>query len=238
MPNLLTNLVLEELSLVDVPANPHAMAPLFKRHSKKEVDNMTDKTNEAEMVAKADMDELQKSFDNMKKENESLRKSFLDEGYKITAEGVQKAAPVEYLEVEGEKINKADVPAPILKRLEEAEVEKAENAIVKRCAEVLPNVAEKNARVLLKAYDGLSDDEAQEFEEFMRAMDALFDGMTDEVGKSSAKEDLMDPSEKLDALSKAYAEEHKMTKAQAYAAVVKTDEGKALVKETYKAKKD
>jgi hypothetical protein len=176
---------------------------------------------------------LEEEVAKLKADNEALRKSFLDEGYKITAEGVEKKAPEEFIEIEGEQINKADIPAPILKRLEEAEIEKAEAAISKRCKEVLPNLEEANARALLKAHDEMAEEEAKKFAEFMQALDNLFDEMTEEVGKSAAEGDMEDPNEKLNTLAKAYASEHDTTFAKAYALVVKTDEGKALIKKAY-----
>jgi len=238
MPSLLKNLELEELSLVDKPANPLAMAPLFKRDNSNG-DTMTKdiKKTEAAPVEEIDtteVDTLKAEIETLKTANEGLRKSLLDEGYKITTEGVVKAAPIEYLEIDGEKINKAEVPAPILKRLEEAEAAEVNAAIVKRCSETLPNVSETNARVLLKAYDGLTEDEAKEFEAFMMAMDNLFKGLTEEVGKSAAQGDMEDPNDKLNALAKAHAAENEITFAKAYAVVVKTDAGKALTKAIYK----
>lgn len=189
---------------------------------------------EAEATARlAEVETLKADVDKLKADNEALRKGLLDEGYKITAEGIEKKAPEEFIEIEGEQINKADIPAPILKRLEEAEIEKAENAIQKRCKETLPNIAEENARILLKAHDGLAEEEAKKFAEFMQALDNLFDEMTEEVGKSAAQGDMEDPNEKLNALAKKYEAEHNTTFAKAYAAIVKTDEGKALVKKAY-----
>ena len=241
MPSLLKNLELEELSLVDKPANPLAMAPLFKRDNSNG-ENMTKeikKTEEAKEVESVEIDTtevdtLKSEIETLKAANEALRKSLLDEGYKITTEGVTKAAPVEYLEIEGEKINKADIPATILKRLEEADVEKAENLITKRCQETLPNVAEANARILLKALDGLDEDAAKGFKEFLKSTDSLIEGLTEEVGKSDAQGDMQDPNDQLNALAKAHAAEHEISFAKAYAAVVKTDAGKALTKAIYK----
>lgn len=265
MPTLLKNLELEELSLVDKPANPLAMAPLYKRDNSEE-EPMTEHVEKMSEEQQAEMDKmsedmkkkmkmymdkgmgydkakamcnedmkksLEEELDKLKAENEALRKSLLDEGYKITAEGVEKKAPEEFIEVEGEQINKADIPAPILKRLEEAEIEKAEAAISKRCQEQMPNISEDHARVLLKAHDDLAEEEAKKFAEFMQALDNLFDEMTDEVGKSAAEGDMEDPNDKLNALAKAYASEHDTTFAKAYAAVVKTDAGKALIKKAY-----
>lgn len=260
MPTMLENLTLEEVSLVDKSANQHAQITLFKRDTS-QGEPMTEETEKMapEMDAKikaymkakncdrktamealmkfdeteAEVETLKADVDKLKADNEALRKSLIEEGYKITAEGVEKKAPEEFIEVEGEQINKADIPAPILKRLEEAEIEKAEAAISKRCKETLPNLDEANARALLKAHDEMAEEEAKKFAEFMQALDNLFDDMTEEVGKSAAQGDMEDPNEKLNALAKAYEAEHNTTFAKAYAAIVKTDEGKALIKKAY-----
>jgi len=234
---MLENLTLDEVSLVDRAANQLAEITLFKRDNSQEEPMTKDvkKTEETPVeIDTTEVDTLKAEIETLKAANEGLRKSFLDEGYKITAEGVTKAAKPEYITVEGEDINKADVPAPILKRLEEAEAAEVNAAIAKRCSETLPNVAEANARILLKAHEGLTEDEAKEFEAFMLAMDSLFKGMTEEVGKSAAQGDMEDPNDKLNALAKAHAAENETTFAKAYAAVVKTDAGKALTKAIYK----
>lgn len=259
MPTELKKLTLTELSLVDRPANPLAMAPIFKADTSKG-DNMEDKdkmedkikaymkdkscSREEAMKAlgmkksdedfEAEVEALKADLDKVKAENEALRKSLLDEGYKITAEGVEKKAPEEFIEVEGEQINKADIPAVILKRLEEAEIEKAEAAISKRCKEQMPNISEEHARVLLKAHDDLGEEEAKKFAEFMQALDNLFDEMTEEVGKSAAQGDMTDPAEQI----KKYAKEHNLTEAQAYAELAKTAEGRALINKFYAEKKE
>jgi hypothetical protein len=231
MPSLLKNLELEELSLVDKPANPLAMAPLFKRDNSNG-DTMTKdikKTEETPVeIDTTEVDTLKAQIETLKAANEGLRKSFLDEGYKITAEGVTKAAEPDYITVDGEQINKADVPAPILKRMETAEAELKAQEITKKAKETLPNFKEDVAVKLMK-FD-LDDDIMQ----ILLAADKLFEGMTDEVGKQDAQADMTDPQEKMDALVKEYSEEHNVTKAQAYAKLSKTDIGKALVKDIYK----
>jgi hypothetical protein len=231
MPSLLKNLELEELSLVDKPANPLAMAPLFKRDNSNGETMTKDikKTGETPVeIDTTEVDTLKAQIETLKAANEGLRKSFLDEGYKITAEGVTKAAEPDYITVDGEMINKADVPAPILKRMETAEAELKAQEITKKAKETLPNFKEDVAVKLMK-FD-LDEDIMQ----ILLAADKLFEGMTDEVGKQDAQADMTDPQEKMDALVKEYSEEHNVTKAQAYAELSKTDIGKALVKDIYK----
>ena len=262
MPTELTALKLTELSLVDKPANPLAMAPIFKadtnggdtmtdEQTKKVAAYMKEKgcTKEEAMKAlkfgdteksdqtdelKTEIETFKTEIETLKADNERLRKGLIDAGFVIKADAIEKKAPVDYITVDGEQFNKADLPASVVKSLQEADAIKVEAEVKKRCDEVLPHVAKNNAKVLLKAHDSLEGEEAKSFEEFMRSLDALFDDLTEEVGKSAAQGEMTDPSEKLNALAKAYSAEHGTTFAKAYAEVVKTDDGKALTKAIYK----
>lgn len=245
MPNILKELKLTELSLVDRPANPEALAPVFKACSQKgdeqmeDTFKMSDKMRERmkyymeekgmseEAARKACMSEMEKAWD-LITENERLRKGLIDNGYVIKAESIEKKAPEEFIDIDGEQINKADVPAPILKKLEEAEVAKAEAILEKRAQEELPHFDKEVAKELLK-FD--LDDKVLEA---LKAADAAFDHVMSEAGEASVNSDMEDPSDKLDQMVKAYKEEKKTTYEKAYSEVIKTAEGKALVKELYK----
>lgn len=205
---------------MDRPANPLAMAPLYKRHTPNG-DEMT-KLPEDEMVAKADLDTA-------KDENEVLRKALIDNDFIITVEGVSKKAPVEQIEVEGEMINKSDIPAPVLKALEAAKVEKAEVALAKKAEELLPNVSKEHAVKLVKSF---ADDE--DLMEFLSAVDAMFAGTMEELGKADVDGEMSDPQKKLDKMVEAVKADKSVTKEQAYAEVSKTAEGIALINKLYK----
>ena len=130
MPNLLKNLHLEELSLVDRPANAQAMVSLFKRdNSKEEITKMTEEMEakvsaymkeygcgrpqamkaldmymeKAEEVA-TDVEAPEVDVETLKAENETLRKGLIDNGYVITAEAIEKKAEVEMMDIEGEMV--------------------------------------------------------------------------------------------------------------------------------------
>lgn len=291
MPNLLKNLQLEELSLVDRPANAQAMVSLFKRdNSEEEVSKMTneemeakvkaymekeqcgraeamkalgyddmEKSEEVEAVATEEAPEVEKAeeaeaveaevekaeeevveeqrefdfekFDRLMVENQLLRKSLIENGYVIYADKVEKKSEVEMLEVEGEMVAKSDIPAPVLKALEAAALEKADVALTKRAEETLPHFDLGVAKELLK-FD-LGDDVMAA----LKAADKLFEGTMTEFGKSDVDGEFTSANDKMDALTKTYMEEHGMKKSQyaiAYAAVAKTDEGKALISKSYK----
>jgi hypothetical protein len=244
MATLLENLQLEEVSLVDTPANQEAAVMLFKRDTSKEdneqmdhvikmSDDMKaklkpylDKGMSPEEAMKAYEEDMKKEKETMKAENERLRKALIENEFVIKADSIEKKAPVEYIEVEGEQIVKADIPAPILKRLEEAEAEKAQAAIEKK-AEEFSNLNKDVAVKLVKA-DLLEDEELLAF---LRAVDAMFEKAMDETGESKTDAEMVSAEEKLNKMAKDRASEKSVSFAKAYAEVLDTPEGKTLYKE-------
>lgn len=267
MATELLELQLEELSLVDRPANAEAMVTLFKRDDtpEKDIVKMTDEQNakiKAYMekyscskpeamkalgydMEKSDTDpsaELNSQIETLKadvekltQENERLRKGLIEEGYIIKAEAIEKKSPEEFVEYEGEKINKAEIPAPILKALEAAEIEKADMALTKRAEETLPHFSVSAAKGLLLALD--KADNKEELEVALKAADAALSDKMEEVGKSDVDGNFASANDKLEHMVKAYMDENSLTKkdyVKAYAAVAKTPEGESLLKQFYK----
>ena len=277
MPNLLKNLHLEELSLVDRPANAQAMVSLFKRdNSEEEITKMTDEmeakvkaymeekscgkpeamkalgydmekaaeevTEEvaAEEVDKAEeataeeieLDTLKADVEALKADNERLRKGLIENGYTISAEAIEKKAEVEMMDIEGEMVAKSDIPAPVLKALEAAAVEKADIELTKRAGEALPHFDIAVAKSLVAKFA-----EEEIIMEALKAADAAFDAAMQEFGKSDVDGEFATSADKLDALVKSYMDENQLKKsefAKAYAAVAKTDEGRTLINKSYK----
>lgn len=228
MANELKLLKLTELSLVDRPANPLAMAPIFKRDESQE-ERMTENTEKLAELEQ-EIETLKADVEATKAENERLRKGLIENDFVIKADTIEKKAPVEYIEVDGEQIVKSDIPAVILKRLEEAEVEKAEAALTKRASEELPNFDVDVAKALVsKGFD-------EEVMQALKAADKFFEEMMTEKGQASV-DDLSDPNEKLDAMTKAYADEHGVPYFKAQAEVLKTEAGKTAYKEIQKKDK-
>jgi hypothetical protein len=275
LPNLLKNLHLEELSLVDRPANAQAMVSLFKRdNSEEEITKMTEemeakvkaymgdkgcgreeamkaldmdmeKAEEAseEAAEKAepefDVEALKADFDRLTAENETLRKGLIEAGYVIKADAIEKKAEVEMMEVEGEMVVKSDIPAPVLKALEAAdvakrehEIEKADIELTKRAGDTLPHFATDVAKSLVAKF---YEDEATM--EALKAADAAFEAAMQEFGKSDVDGEFATSADKLDALVKSYMDDNQLKKSdyhKAYAAVAKTEEGKTLINKSYK----
>lgn len=267
MPNLLKNLHLEELSLVDRPANAQAMVSLFKRDNSFEGINkmneemetkvaayMKDKgcgradamkalgydMEKAEEVAeevaeKSEAEEvnpLEAEIETLKAENETLRKGLIDNGYVITADAIEKKAEVEMMDIEGEMVVKSDIPAPVLKALEAAALEKADVALTKSAEEALPNFDLAVAKSLVEKFA-----EEEKIMEALKACDASIGASMEEFGKSDVDGEFASSSDKLDSLVKSYMDDNQLKKseyAKAYAVVAKTDEGKSLINKTYK----
>ena len=267
MPNLLKNLHLEELSLVDRPANAQAMVSLFKRDNSFEGINkmneemetkvanyMKDKgcgradamkalgydmekaeevTEEVDVAEKAEeVNPLEAEVEALKADNETLRKSLIDNGYVITADAIEKKAEVEMMDIEGEMVVKSDIPAPVLKALEAAALEKADIALTKSAEEALPNFDLAVAKSLVEKFA-----EEEKIMEALKACDASIGASMEEFGKSDVDGEFASSSDKLDSLVKSYMDDNQLKKseyAKAYAVVAKTDEGKSLINKTYK----
>lgn len=269
MANLLKQLELDELSLVDRPANAQAMVSLFKRDNSDgeemtettekmgydeeklkaymsekgctreeamkamDMEEPTEKQEEVEEAAKAEeINEAEEQIKSLKADNERLRKTLIENGYVIKAESIEKKAEPEYLEYEGEQVNKADIPAVILKALEAAEIAKADAELTKSATDALPHFDVDVAKALVAKH---ADDEA--VMNVLKAADAMYAGKMEEVGKSDADGEFTSAADALDAMVKSHMDENQMKKseyAKAYAAVAKTDEGKALINKSYK----
>jgi len=256
LPNLLKNLHLEELSLVDRPANAQAMVSLFKRDNSFEGINKMNEEMETKVAAymkdkgcgradamkalgydmekaeevteevaeKSEAEEvnpLEAEIETLKAENETLRKGLIDNGYVITAEAIEKKAEVEMMDIEGEMVVKSDIPAPVLKALEAAALEKADVALTKSAEEALVEKCAEEEKIM----------------EALKACDASIGASMEEFGKSDVDGEFASSSDKLDSLVKSYMDDNQLKKseyAKAYAVVAKTDEGKSLINKTYK----
>lgn len=204
------------------------------------MDDMDDEEDMMEDEMEGEKKSARKSWKAEAQAFEEVNKMLLEEieTYKakineLEAEAVEKAKPQEeMIEVEGEMIAKSAVPAPILKKLEDMQKAAEVEAFRKRADEVLPNfkgTADERGKLL----KSIGEDES--LLALLRAADAAFAGIYEEVGKTDAANDLKTPTEKLNDLVKAYQEEKKEKDFhKAYAAVIKTAPGRALVLETYK----
>jgi hypothetical protein len=232
----------EKLDAVDETSVSDETEKGYKEEMKSDkMDDMED--DEEEMMDDDMMGEkkpTRKSWKNEALELEEVNKMLLEEIETLKGKVadlevavVEKAKPAEeMIEVEGEQIAKSAIPAPILKKLEDVQKALEVEALRKRADEVLPNfkgTADERGKLL----KSIGQDE--ELLALLRSADAAFAGIYQEVGKTDAANDLKTPTEKLNDMVKAYQEEKKEKDFhKAYAAVIKTAQGRTLVLETYK----
>ena len=257
--NLLKQLELDELSLVDRPANAQAKVALFKRDTEEsdmtnEVEKMSDDLkaklkpymdkgmNEEEAMKAYEMDMkksdeepvdlsldvLEAEVETLKAQNEDLRKALIENGFVIKADAIEKKEEVEIIEVEGEMVVKSDIPAPVLKALEAAAVEKRQVELRKAAEAELPHFDVEVAMQLLDVIKG-----EEKVLEALKGADAAFAAAMDEVGEKAVDADMLDPQSKLDKMVEEHAATHGVNKYAAFDAVAKTAEGKALIAKTY-----
>jgi hypothetical protein len=231
----------EKLDAVDETSVSDETEKGYKEEMKS--DKMDDMEDDEEDMMEDEMEgkkPTRKSWKNEALELEEVNKMLLEEIETLKGKVadlevavVEKAKPAEeMIEVEGEMIAKSAIPAPILKKLEDVQKALEVEALRKRADEVLPNfkgTADERGKLL----KSIGQDE--ELLALLRSADAAFAGIYQEVGKTDAANDLKSPTEKLNDIVKAYQEEKKEKDFhKAYAAVIKTAQGRSLVLETYK----
>lgn len=244
----LEDIELTELSLVDVPANQHASVVLWKRFGymdsvKPELQGQIEKGDGSVTVEEltksleglqTQVTDLTKRAEDAEAAAEALRKSAEEAGLDIADGKIVKRADPEYVEIEGEKVEKSLVPAPVLKAIEKqaakvAEMEKRheEVELAKRGETELPNLAGTGLAKgrLLKSLEGDADMLA-----VLKAADAAMKGNYEEKGEGKMDDDMADPAKKLDKMAADYAAEKGMSKEVAFAEVTKSGEGYDLLR--------
>ena len=162
-----------------------------------------------------ELETLKGDIERLRAENERLTKALIDNEFVISEKSIEKKAKPEMIEVEGEMVNKADIPAVILKKLEadaeelaKAAAREADIELTKKAEEALPNFAVDVAKTLVAKFEG--DEEVMKA---LGAADKVFAEAQEEVGKAAPKE--MDAEGQFNELVKAYKDEHKVDEALA-----------------------
>lgn len=191
--------------------------------------------------------DMEAQVNTLKTEQDAITKAVENTGFLIekAEDGtvtLAKAETPEYVEIEGEKVNKADLPASVIKaldasnaRIAKLEAERELDDLRKRADKELPNLsgtADQRGK-LLKAIDALENkkDRAAVLET-LKAADAATAQMFVEVGKNLL-DDESTATAKLDKLVKSYQEDHPdKSYHQAYAAVTEKGEGASLLRKS------
>jgi len=272
MPRKLKNIILTEVSGVDVPADPNAKITLFKRGDTMKEEDMSEaqmakmkeymgkgyskedamkmcmgeKTEKGghdmdpqELADKLEalegqVDDLTKRAEGAEAEVAELKKQADEAGFDIEEGELTKRADPEYIEVEGERFEKAAVPATILKALEakEAELVKAkaeqeEMTLAKRGATELPNLAGTDlAKGKLLAAVGDNEDVLKA----LKAADAALKKQMEEIGANPLNDEAS-ATFRLNKMANDYSKENKVPFETAFAEVTKSGEGASLMTE-------
>lgn len=168
-------------------------------------------------------------------DNESLRAAILAEGYAISETGLEKKAEAEYLEVAGEKVDKASLPANVVAALESAAQEKADAELAQLASKEIPNFAVDEAKAILAIAKG-----DEKVLQALKAADAAMGSLMEETGAAPKNADFIPAQDQLESMVSDYMADNQLSgkigKAKAYSAVVKTKEGAALEAQARKEK--
>lgn len=242
----LEDIELMEVSGVDVPANQHASVVLAKSLGYNAIvkSEMTDETAEGdrsvtveELMEKLEalqtqVTDLTSKAKEYEDTNERMMKSALAAGFEVKDGEIVKRAEPEYVDIDGEQIEKSLVPAAVLRMIEKRDAEVAELKkqaeeveLAKRGASELPNLAGTDIAKgrLLALVEGDED-----LLKTLRAANAAMASEYVEKG-TSTPEDMTSPAHKLDQLAKAHATEQNVSFETAYAEVTKSGIGAELL---------
>lgn len=243
--NVIKGLLLDEVSHVDSPANKGSRVVLWKRATDtKGGDPMT-----PEQIAKrleeleTKVPELESALKAAEDKNKKMMSAMDEAGMDLEdTEGkmkVSKRSEPEFIDVDGEKILKSAVPAPLLARLEKQakeldDIKKAADLeqVRKRAVELMPNMVGTDdvKSALMKAVDGIADESVRESViKSLKAADEAVAKSFKEIGSKSVDES--DPAVRLEKMAKEKAAADKISYHVAYAEITKSGEGKKLAAE-------
>ena len=173
----------------------------------------------------ASADALVKELADVKASNETLRGYLIAEGYSITAEGATKAPADEYMEVEGEQVLKASIPASMLAAYEKLTLKAEDTRLTELASTELPHFAVDDAKALLAA---VGSNEA--IMTSLKSADAALGSFMEEKGNSGANGDMVSATDKLNALYTSTMEADGITLEAAKTKVSSSKEGMELFK--------
>ena len=189
-------------------------------------------TNKGKMMDTNQIDEmaglvatLQAANEKLTTDNETLRKQVLDAGFAITKEGLVKNAEPEMLEVEGVLVDKATLPAVVVKALEA----KAADELKAAATAQFPNLREE---VATKLYGAFKND--AEVMNAVASLNTAVGGLMEEAGDKTPAVEMSTSKDKLNKLVAQTMEEKGVNQFTAFAMVAKTADGAKLIQETYK----
>lgn len=239
--NIIKGLILDEVSHVDDPSNKGSRVVLVKRATEtKGGDQMKPEDLAKRLeVLEAQVPELEAALKSSEEKNKILCSAADAAGFDIQDKdgkvSLTKRAEPEYIDIEGDRILKSSVPAPLLARLEKQtkeleEVKKAAELteLKKRATEAFPNLVgtEDEKAALLKSIDGISDEAVRtSIMKSLKAADEAVAKSFKEIGSQTLEDD---PKARLEKMAKEKAEAEGISYYTAFAEITKSGEGKKL----------
>jgi hypothetical protein len=243
--NIIKNLVLDEVSHVDVPANDGSRVVLWKRATvmkggdpmkpedlAKRLEELETKVPELETALKA-------AEDKNKKMMSAMDEAGMDTEEEDGKMKLKKRADPEYIDIDGEKILKSAVPAPLMARLEKQakeldDIKKAAELVdlKKRATETMPSMAgsDDEKAALMKSVESIADESVRDAViKSLKAADAAVAKSFKELGSQSVDE--TDPEVRLKKMATEKAAADGVSYHTAYAEITKSGEGKKLAAE-------
>lgn len=218
-------------------------------HELREQTGLTGDMDNPKEIETMDVKELEKKLGELEgqvaeltKERDTLKKSVEAAGFEVSIDDdgkitVEKGAEPEYIMIDGERVEKSTVPAPLLKSLEatqkrlaELETSQKRDVLIKRVNDELPNIAGTPAQkaYLIEAVDNIKDEaDRKAVSEALKAADAAVSKIFETVGK--AEEDEASPSFQLRKMAEEKAKEDGSSYEVAFAEVTKSGKGRELL---------
>lgn len=257
-------LVLDEISLVDRPANPGARVALWKRDpgtgddavTLEEIKKQLEDSQKEITELKAKLEKSQAAETSLTSVLEKLAKAgeapvivkVDGEKVEVTEAKIDKTFKSDAIvEIDGVKFSKSEVNADVLTLLEKQsesiriQREKAsQEAIEKRAEDTFPDLSgsARSKAVILKAIDDIKDEEVRkEALESLKAANAAVKAAFQSVG-SNPSDDQNSATAKLDKAVHKRMDEKGETFAVAFDEVIKTAEGRKLRFESDKERRE
>jgi capsid assembly protease len=181
------------------------------------------------MENEIDVEKLEADYTQTKANLELLTSAVLAEGYTITEDGISKEVAPEMMDFGGELVEKASIPAPVLKKLEAAMAAEAEAALTAKAEDMFPNLSADAGKAAVEALASLGDN-AEHLERVLKAANANFGELMEEVGEADVDGDMSDPKAKLDKMISDHMEANGVNIHKARTEVLETKEGLELFK--------
>ena len=165
---------------------------------------------------------------------ETLTAQVLAQGYTITAEGINKAAEAEMIEVAGILTDKASLPSHVVAALETAYAEKADASLTELASATLPNFSVGDAKVLMGALSGLDAEAKESALSALKAADTAFGANMEELGENTNTNEMVSAKDKFATMITDHMAENSLSRPESTSAVMDTKVGFALYKESLK----